>query len=285
MPIRTGLAAGIGLAALLLSAPAGATLSVSSLWDASACFDAAGGTPVAYDPVAAACNAGGGNGAFRWELATQANGDTLDVSVRAAAAADSATGDLAMAGSGVYQAGEVDFELGFSVDVPDGAAWEIDFEHAFLGLSALRGDPGQNVPGASSFAQSSIVGTVSAPCAFPISPQGLGGFGTGSFEISGGASCSAWWSGVGDAVLVLPVRFLLEARSLASEAAFLLGLDDVLPGAGVTADDHASWGRSPTGDGYTATFTLRVTSLPEPACALLLAGPLAGAAARARRRR
>jgi hypothetical protein len=262
------------------------TLSVESTSQTGACFDTYDrNTPVAYDPVATACNSGGGSGAFRWSLDAQASGDALVVSVRAAAVADGASGNMSVGpASGVYQAGRVDFEIFFSVDVPGGAAWEIDFDHGFLGLSALRSDGAQNVPLASSFALSSLVGAVSTPCALALSPTGLGGFGTGSFEVSAAASCPASWSGVGDALLSLPVSFTIEALSVASEAAFLLGLDDALPLAGVTADDYASWGRSHADDGYTFTLSLRATSLPEPACALL-AAPLAAARHRLRCRR
>jgi hypothetical protein len=286
----------LGLAAALFAGAAGAsTLSVTVAANNGSCQQGFN------DGVTAdgTCSTNGAGTFDDWGAQWAASGGTspdvagigstsIGFRIDAAVAADDGGVDVGQGGDRWIRA-NVSYTLAVAIDMDNnGAAWNVDLAQSVLGLFALRGDGTLTAVGTQNNGAARIsaftVFVNGSPVGFGVSPTNLtanpSNNASSTLQFSGGRNDSAILSGLGDANFVATVSFSLEALSRdgcsgflcssasgGEEAAVLFGLQNVID-QGV--DDYSTWGRAIGPDGYTTTWTLNVTTIPEPATLALL---------------
>lgn len=292
-----------GLVMLLASQASASTITVGVTGNGSSCqqgFD---------DGVTAdgTCSSNGSGTFDDWGAASSASGGTsgnlvgsgstsTGLAIDAAVAADDGGADIGQGGDRWIKR-NVSYSIQLTIDVDSPAdTWTVDLAQSALGLYALRGDGTASAVGT----QNNGVGRLSdinvsvngnpfnvdvTANSYANNPSNNG---SASQQFSGGRSDLSVLSGTGDAIFGVTVSFSLEALSRdgctgticssasgGEEAATLFGLQDVTD---QDVDNYGTWGRAIGPDGYNATWTLNVTSVPEPVTLALVGLGLAGLA-------
>ena len=178
--------------------------------------------------------------------------------------------------------------------------WNVDLAQSALGLFGLRGDGTLTAVGNQSDGSAVVspftVNVGGSFFNFSATPGSLSGDpsnnGVLSGQFSGNRSDNGILFGTGSQTIAVNVDFDLSAFSNdgcsgficssisgGEEAAVLFGAQSVMDQA---VDDYSTWGRALGPDGYNSTWTLNVTTIPEPSTALLVALGLTGLAMRRR---
>lgn len=207
------------------------------------------------------------NNAFQMADSFGASGTNATFLSQFAVAADSALAN------DEWERGEVDYSITLTVAGTGGAAWTLDGSIAIDGLiGVLDNHNGSGTADISAVTLEEVgIGTAAA-----LNVAALVGSGN-SAVIDADALFST--SGIGDQTVTYRLTVNCDAWSESTnifnsgdESACLFGIDDVMDFFGflssTTADDYATWGRSPAGDGIALDWNLSV--VPEPAKAWLL---------------
>lgn len=191
----------------------------------------------------------------------------------------------------------ISYDLTLTVDVDfEVSEWTVDLNQSVLGLYALRGDGTASAVGSQRDGSADVASGFNTlvdgasfsfaptPSSFSDNPSNNS---SSSQQFSGGRIDAGVLSGTGDGVYNVTISFALDAFSNdgcsgficssvsgGEEAALLFGYDPSVIDQAV--DEYGTWGRSSAGDGYTSTWTLNVTTIPEPSVALLVGMGLAG---------
>jgi hypothetical protein len=299
----TGVLAGAGTAGA-------ATISVALSSDNSTCANGTSNDTnessvcsqngsLTVDDWGAAWSTAGGTSSNLSGVGSTSTGFSID----AAVAADDGGADVGQGGDRWIQAA-LNFSITLTVDVDNpGDSWTVDLSQSVLGLFALNGDGtlsavGSQNAGLAEVATPFSVSVDGSPFDFSASPSSYSNNpsnnSSASQQFSGGRSDLGVLSGTGDGVFAVSIDFDLEALSRdgcsgficssasgGEEAAVLFGAQSVID---QDVDEYSTWSRAIGPDGYTSTWTLNVTAVPEPGATLLLGAAVAGVALALRRR-
>ena len=187
------------------------------------------------------------------------------------------------------------FNRTFRVDIVtdwEFSTWDVDLNASILGLHAFRGDGfgsslGNQNDGSNSI--STVVTTVDGTnynIGGSSLTQDCSGTCETSTQFSNSTSPANVLTGVGSGSYFVTVDFDLSATtqdgctgfvcssaSGGEESALLFGTENSTDQA---VDNYSTWSRAIGPDGYNSTWTLNITSVPEPGTALLLMAGLGG---------